>query len=267
MTQLQGIMRKMRGVAGSPIRYEMPIGDDHVLLNPLLGKILTITHTGEVYCVSCGKRTSKSYAQGYCFPCFQDSPECSPCIIRPDLCRAHEGFGRDMDWERENHLVDQVIYVAWTGGLKVGVTRAANVDTRWIDQGATKGVKLAVTPNRQIAGLIETNLKAHISDRTNWRRMLSDGEITADDMLRAKHGLATRLDDSLQEYWTDDDFVTEISYPVVEFPGKVKSVSLNKEPAVNGALMGIKGQYLIFDGGRVMNVRNHQGYNITFEWH
>ncbi len=255
----------MRGLADSPVRYEMPVGDEHVLLNDLLGKPVSFTSEGEIHCVSCGKQTSKSYAQGHCFPCFQSSPDCSPCIIRPDLCRAHEGHGRDMDWERQNHLVDQVIYVAWTGGLKVGVTRADNVDTRWVDQGATKAVKLAVTPNRHVAGLIEEDLKAHISDRTNWRRMLSDGEIPVEDMLSAKRGLATRLSESYQQYLSDDDSVTEISYPVIEFPAKVKSLSLDKEPVVKGVLQGIKGQYLIFDGGRVMNVRKHQGYKISFD--
>ena len=265
MTQLKGIIRKMRTLLQEPVHYELPVGEGYVALNGLLGMNITMTHAGEIFCIACGKRTSKSYSQGFCFPCFQDSADCSPCIIRPDLCRAHEGFGRDMEWERKNHLVDQAVYVAWTGGLKVGVTRADNVHIRWVDQGATRAVVLAVTPNRHISGLVESSLKAHISDRTNWRRMLSDGDIEAADVLRAKHGLGTRLDAELQTYLSDDDFVTEITYPVLEFPEKVKSISFDKQPMITGTLQGIKGQYLMLDGGRVLNVRKHQGYSIAFE--
>ncbi len=265
MTQLQGILRKLRALFGDPVQYNLPVGDEQVALNSLLGCDITIAHTGEIFCISCGKRTSKSYAQGYCFPCFQDSPECSPCIIRPDLCRAHEGFGRDMDWEREHHLSEQVVYVAWTGGMKVGVTRAENLPTRWIDQGASLAVKLAVTPNRHTAGLIETDLKAHISDRTNWRRMLSEGCIAPEDMISAKTGLVDRLHPEYRCYVSEDDTITELTYPVIGFPEKIKSVSLDKDPVISGSLLGIKGQYLIFHDGRVLNIRKHQGYGISFE--
>mgnify|MGYP005620848413 CR=1 FL=1 len=40
-------------------------------------------------------------------------------------------------------------------------------------------MKFAETPYRQKAGAIEVELKAHISDKTNWRKMLTDerGEV------------------------------------------------------------------------------------------
>ena len=34
---------------------------------------------------------------------------------------------------------------------------------------------------------------------------------------------------------------------------------------IEGRLWGIKGQYLIFDDGSVLNIRKHNGYNITLE--
>jgi hypothetical protein len=52
---------------------------------------------------------------------------------------------------------------------------------------------------------------------------------------------------------------------VEEYPQKVKSVNLSKDDALSGKLTGIKGQYLIFDQGRVLNVRSHEGYIVDFE--
>jgi hypothetical protein len=49
---------------------------------------------------------------------------------------------------------------------------------------------------------------------------------------------------------------------VIEFPEKVKSVGFDKVPTIQGKLMGIKGQYLIFDGGLVLNIRKHTGYYV-----
>ena len=55
---------------------------------------------------------------------------------------------------------------------------------------------------------------------------------------------------------------TRISYPVLEYPDKVKSFNLDKTPTIAGTLMGIKGQYLIFDNG-VINMRKYGGYHLT----
>ena len=53
-----------------------------------------------------------------------------------------------------------------------------------------------------------------------------------------------------------------ISYPVVEYPEKVTSFNFDKSPVVEGTLLGIKGQYLIFDSG-VINLRRFSGYEIA----
>ena len=41
----------------------------------------------------------------------------------------------------------------------------------------------------------------------------------------------------------------DIAYPVLEYPAKVRSFNLDKNPQAEGVLQGIKGQYLIFDTG------------------
>ena len=58
-----------------------------------------------------------------------------------------------------------------------------------------------------------------------------------------------------------EDGVTEINYPVIEYPSKITSLGFDKNPKIEGTLLGIKGQYLIFDVG-VINIRKHQGYKI-----
>ena len=60
--------------------------------------------------------------------------QCRECVIKPELCRAHLGEGRDMEWEREHHLKDHYVYLAVSSGVKVGITRDTQVPTRWIDQ-------------------------------------------------------------------------------------------------------------------------------------
>ena len=39
----------------------------------------------------------------------------------------------------------------------------------------------------------------------------------------------------------------------------------DKSPNFSGKLMGIKGQYLIFEDGTVFNVRTYEGYVVKIE--
>ena len=141
-------------------------------VNDLIGKQITISFANRITCVGCGKDTKKSFAQGYCYPCFISVPQTEECVLRPELCKAHEGIARDMEYARDNCLVDQYVYLALSGGLKVGVTRYHQIPNRWVDQGATKAIKLLVAKNRFTAGLIEVALKKIMADKTNWRKML-----------------------------------------------------------------------------------------------
>ena len=59
--------------------------------------------------------------------------------------------------------------------------------------------------------------------------------------------------------------VYEMHYPVLQYPMKIKSLKLDKFPVIKGKLVGIKGQYLIFDDGSVFNVRNHEGYVVNLK--
>jgi len=53
-----------------------------------------------------------------------------------------------------------------------------------------------------------------------------------------------------------------MTYPVQAYPTKVVSFNLDKTPIVEGTLLGIKGQYLIFDTG-VINIRKYTAYQLA----
>ncbi len=244
----------------------MRLSDERLPINELVGQPIRIEFTGKKFCIRCGKWTKKTYGDGCCYPCFRDGPQSSPCIIRPELCLAHEGEGRDMEWERKHHLVETVVYLANSGGLKVGVTKNHEPVLRWMDQGAIAGMRLAVTPFRHPAGLIEVTLKSWISDRTPWRKMVSGEDPKDVDLLGMKRELSKKLNDGLRVHVTDDDAITEIRYPVNSYPTKVKSTNLAKESIVERRLEGIRGQYLLFEGGHVLNIRRHAGFVVSVEW-
>jgi len=246
------------------VEYRLKVDGEMFLLNELIGKSVAIRFTNQINCKRCGKWTKKSFAQGFCYPCFANAPENSPCIIKPELCEAHLGKGRDVEWEKEHHLQNHVVYLAVSSGLKVGVTRHDQVPTRWIDQGASQAIRLATVPYRQLAGRIEVILKKYVSDRTNWQRMLKNMVATDIDLIAKKQEMKALLPKDLQSYIAENNDITTINYPVIDYPTKLKSLSFDKIEEVTGTLMGIKGQYLIFDGGRVMNIRKHAGYLV--EW-
>jgi len=265
MGTLKGRLLKMESKFDTPIQYSMPIGDAALDLNPLIGKKLRLTFENQIFCTSCGKLTKKSFFQGFCYPCFINAPEAGECILRPELCLAHEGKGRDPIWEQEMHNTPHAVYLALTSSTKVGVTRWTQIPSRWIDQGAAEAIVLAKTPNRYLAGCIEVALKAHLTDKTPWQRMLKNEFDESIDLVQKKSEIVSLLPKNLSQYVFEDDKKTILSYPVSENPEKVKSVGFDKQPIIEGILTGIRAQYLMF-GDTVFNVRKHGGYVATISY-
>jgi hypothetical protein len=265
MTTYAGNILKMRTEFADPVRYFLPVGDREIPMNDLLGREISMKFTGQINCIACGKKTKTSFGQGFCYNCLQTAPEASESIMRPELSKAHLGIARDMDWARDHDLIDHFVYLAVASELKVGVTRYHQVPTRWIDQGASYVIKLAQTPNRHIAGVIEVFLKDHFTDKTNWRDMLLDKIATGIDLPEEKKNALQLLPAELQQYYCDDDRVWEFRYPVQQIPEKLNSVSFDKETLIGGVLSGIKGQYLLFRDGNVLNIRKHNGYFLEVE--
>ena len=229
-------------------------------LNDLLGRDLVISHTGRILCLACGADTRKSFGDGLCYKCFTTLARADSCIIRPHTCHYHKGTCREPDWGDSHCNIPHVVYLASTSGLKVGVTGASKIHERWGDQGARAAIILAQTPDRKTAGEIEYELSQHISDRTNWRKLIT-GQVDEVDLPAAKQQTAPLIPEGLKQHLTEDDHIELFSYPVLEFPPKAKTLTLNKTPKLQGPLLGVLGQYL-FLGPQAFNVRRHSGYEV-----
>lgn len=265
MMDVIGGLRKMEVSPGKQVGYKLVLGESKVELNHLIGQSLRLEYIGKIHCIKCGRQTNKSFAQGYCYPCFTTAPETEECVLRPELCKAHEGYARDMEYAEKHCLSEQVVYLSYTSGLKVGVTRNSQVPARWIDQGAIMALELARTPNRYLAGQMEVSLKAHVADKTNWRRMLSEVDPGDIDLQLEKSKLAALVPDALSEFVTAGNELQGFTYPVIQYPEKVRSLNFDKDPIVEGLLTGIKGQYLMFSDNTVINIRKFGGYQVRLK--
>ncbi len=246
-----------------PVRYYLLFGDQEVDMNALLDHHIRFHFDGQINCICCGKRTKTSFGQGFCFSCFKTSPEASESVVNPELSRAQYGIARDMQWSIENDLVDHYVYLAVSKEVKVGVTRGHQIPARWIDQGASYAIRMAKTPNRHIAGIIECYLKKFYTDKTNWRNMLENHVSELFDLVAEKAKAISLLPAELRQYACEDHEIVSLKYPVREYPAKVCGVTFDKESDIEGYLKGIKGQYLIFDGDRALNIRRHNGYYLS----
>ncbi len=239
---------------------------EEVPMNELVGKEISIRWTGNIHCVATGKKINKTFGEGLSYDAFMNSPLAAESIIRPELSQAHLGIAlRDLDWEIKHHVRPHTVYLSRTSGVKVGVTGSANRMHRWMDQGAVEAIVLAETPYRQLAGEIEVSLKGHMADKTNWRTMLKN-EVADVDLVQKKEEVKKLLPLDLQDFISPNNQSYKIDYPVIAYPEKVRSMKLDKQPEIEGVLQGIKGQYLIFDGGRVMNIRSHTAYEIELDF-
>lgn len=255
----------------SPIEYQLPIGDELVPINPLIGQTVKLANAGVINCIACGRKTNKSFSQGHCFPCMRSLPQCDNCIIKPELCHFAQGTCRDEKWGEENCLRDHFVYLANSSGVKVGITRGTQIPTRWIDQGASQALPIFRVSNRLLSGKIEVALKEHVADKTNWRKMLKGQPEPVDLVAQAEQLVLLckeQIDAIEQEFGIqsmsrlNDASTVSLHYPVETYPEKIKSLNLDKTPEIEGTLMGIKGQYLIFDIG-VINMRKYTGYDLS----
>jgi hypothetical protein len=258
-------LHKMRTEIITDIVYSFVVDNQIIVVNDWIGKSISLLFSGKINCTKCGKVTKKSFGQGFCYPCFVSAPEAAECIIRPELCKAHLGEGRDVLWEQEHHNQPHIVYLAATDIVKVGVTRTTQIPTRWIDQGASKAIVLAVTPNRYEAGVLEVALKSEFADKTNWRKMLTNVLDESIDLEHEKWSIHERLPSDLTQFFTEDDTICDLNFPVQHYPTKVTSVSFDKFSEISGVLKGIKGQYFLFEDGRVLNIRKHTGYFVKIE--
>ena len=273
----EGHLRKMQVTlpssttnATSPVEYQLPLDDQLLPLNDCLGQVVRIQSSGAIHCIHCGRRSNKSFNQGHCYPCFSKLAQCDVCIVSPEKCHYDQGTCREPEWGEQHCMVDHIVYLANSSGIKVGITRETQLPTRWIDQGAVQALPIFRVKTRLQSGLVEDVLRQHVADKTNWRTMLK-GSITPVDLPTMRDALYDQCDKELAQL--EDRFgiqafqridnvePVDIEYPVLEYPTKVTSHNMDKNPLVEGRLMGIKGQYLILDTG-VINIRKYTAYHV-----
>lgn len=259
----EGQLRKMITENGNPVRYYLNLKDDYLDVNQQIGKKIRICHDHNE-CLNCGL-DKEIYRMGYCKSCFFLVPEANENIIRPELSKAHLGIAeRDLEWEMAFQLQPHIVYLAVSSDLKVGVTREKQLPTRWIDQGASYANIFARTNNRYEAGMIEVALKNHVSDKTSYQKMLRN-EVPEIDLIEKKEWLMSFIPAEQSAFFVRDEKIYTFQYPVLNYPQKIKSLSLAKHKEFEGMLTGIKGQYWIFEDGTVWNVRGHEGFYVKIE--
>jgi hypothetical protein len=261
--QLAGHIKMMEtSIVDGKANYVLSIGGSLIEMNSLVGRHIELKYNGKITCSNCGNKTSKSFSQGYCFPCARSLARCDMCIMKPETCHHHLGTCREPEWGLSNCFFSHVVYLANSSGAKVGITRETNIPGRWIDQGAISALPILKVNSRIDSGKIETALKPFIADKTNWRKMLKN-EVGPVDLITKKIEILAEIPvliDELGAKWLDDE-MTNISYPVLKYPTKITSLNFDKTPVVSGILEGIKGQYLLLDSG-VLNLRKFSSYHL-----
>ncbi|MEZ4841849.1 MAG: DUF2797 domain-containing protein [Flavobacteriaceae bacterium] len=260
--KFQGVLQKMATENGHPVQYYLILENDFVNLNQLLNRTLELSFL-KYECLNC-HLDKPIYRQGFCKSCFFEVPQAADWVMRPELSTAHLGKEeRDLEFEKRMQLQPHVVYLANSSSLKVGVTRKSQIPTRWIDQGAHEAIEIVEVPNRYLAGITEVALKDHVSDKTNWRKMVTN-DVEDVDLIKEKERLADFIPNEVKEYFLENNSnETNIDFPVIQYPQKITSLNLDKTPTYKGVLKGMKGQYLIFEDGTVFNVRGSEGYYIS----
>lgn len=259
---IEGNILKMENQLGSVAEYFLPIGDQKVPMNELVGKEIEFEFKGQINCISTGEKLKKTYNQGYSYKAFSTLPECDICIVKPELCHYDKGTCRDPKWGEKHCLTPHYIYLSIASAPKIGITREVNIPHRWIDQGASYALPILKVKDRLTSGIIESEIAKNMSDKTNWRKMLK-GEIAEADLYEIRDQIFEDYGDLIDDLEADDidEEILEIKYPIESLPEKIVSLGFDKKPVIKGKLTGIKGQYLIFDNG-VLNMRKHQGYYL-----
>ncbi|WBX73334.1 DUF2797 domain-containing protein [Tenacibaculum pacificus] len=258
--EYQGVLKKMTTENLDTVQYYLDMKTDFLNMNQLINKKITLSFV-KYECLNCHLE-KEVYRQGFCKKCFFETPNAGDWIMRPELSKAHLDIeDRDLAYEKSVQLKPHIVYLANSSNVKVGVTRKTQVPTRWIDQGAHEAIEVVEVPNRYLAGITEIALKEFVADKTNWRKMLKN-DIEDESLISWKEKLRNFIPEEAQQYIIENNKETLINFPVEKYPLKPKSLNIVKSQNYTGVLVGVKGQYLIFEDETVFNVRSNEGLVI-----
>lgn len=247
---------------------------------------LKIKHQLQYQCTSCSKAVKKIYS-GFCYNCLYSKAEADLCIMSPNRCHYIKGTCRSKEFAETFCYQTHYLYLSFTDKYKVGLTRYTQIPTRWIDQGATLASPMLKTYSRHQAGVIEKFLSQHMSDKSHWQNMLK---------MQNRHPSIEEFKEKIvsvktwileHDFWRKQEWsvpapdhlsleketnflpnieVYKIIYPIYQdFSEKIHSVKLETLNMIEGFVTGIKGQYIMLDNNRVLNLRNHSGFVVDLE--
>ena len=275
MSHARGWLRKMKITLdeGGYAHYGMVFkGQDVIPMDDWVGRHIQLEFLGAIRCVACDRPTQKSFSQGYCYLCSQSLAACDLCIMKPETCHFHQDTCREPEWGKAHCMIDHFVYLANTTGIKVGLTRTGQVPTRWLDQGAIGALPIFKAQTRRHAGFLEVLLANELNDKTNWRDLLRHRS-EVHDLMALRKRLFDRydleikaIDATLNVNTTrlEDECIT-IQYPMQATPQKVVSLNPLKQPNIEGVLLGIRGQYLMFEQGG-LNLRKMSGHDLIVHY-
>ncbi len=267
-----GVLQKMRVAATSPVSYWLEDATPEPLtslegplpVNPLIGRPVAIVFGGVCVCTACGLELERVFDNGYCGSCVRTRADADICMMKPELCHfgVPENPCRDETFGLERCFQPHYLYASLTSDVKVGITRRANVPARWMDQGAVYATTLAVLPSRKEVGAVEHELARDFKDRTHWMKMLRG---SPDPQLLAP--VVEQMDERLRALGVAGVLAPEhrismhFQYPLHVSLDKIRTLSLNRTTRIEGVLLGVKGQYWVFEHG-VVNIRRHSGHRV-----
>lgn len=173
-----GVLEKMFTAydeASGKVSYALNLnGAEACSLNEWVGHEIAISFEGKINCTQCGRSIRKTYNDGFCYPCLTTLPQADICMVKPELCHFHLGTCRDAQWGEQHCFIPHTLYLARSSGIKIGITRGTHPISRWMDQGAVEAMAIGHFPNRREVGLAEKAISGAMSDKTNWRKMLTN---------------------------------------------------------------------------------------------
>ena len=232
-----------------------------ITLKPSPQNIIHLVCTEAAACIHCQRSIKTNAYGGYCFPCSRKLARCDLCVLKPSLCHYHLGTCREPTWGDTYCMVQHIVYLAWTSGFKIGLTRHNRFQTRLREQGSYIACPLYITDNRKIAGDIEHQLTTWYSDRTDWRKMLRNGPLDEAIFFQQYQEVVKKMD--LHLGLCAQPYTPTITHYTVY--GEITTQSLGKTHKsfeIQSVLCGIKGHYLIFNTG-VLSLRSLIGRYIT----
>ena len=261
------------------VSYRFDVGGSVVRLEQHIGKGIRLSFDGSRHCRHCATTVRRLYARQYCYDCFSSLARCDLCFVSPDRCHFHQGTCREPEWAESVCMQPHIVYLANSSGPKIGLTRQGRERHRWADQGASQGLAFMLAPSRRMAGFIEAFYRRQLSDRTEWRRLVS-GRARPADLLELHRSLQP-TQEALAAYianeggaavqaewdhvqWLEPVQLVRLSYPINAYSPAQRITLDEQQPAVHANLQGIVGQFLLLDAG-AFNFGDHRAMGVELE--